>query len=350
MNEILNLLFNLTTTGKNARCILISWVLCFLTYSGWSQDPVFSRYTTNPQIDNPAASGASRNSELYAIYRNQFPALAVNYLTYNIGFSTFFDDLRSGFGLNLLYDDAADGLYTTTMATLSYAYKLQLGEGAYLNAGLSLGLGRTEVAFNKLLFPDQIDPVTGPVSGGGIPFPTDELLPRDNAVTFLDMGAGILLYMNRFFASASFHHLNNPANDFLTAEFNESNGVDGLPLRMSFRGEANLPLLEGRRETIISLHPTVLYTRQRDFGQLNAGAYVRYKDLDVGATLRLSGSTTDAIIPSVGFAFDALRAYYAYDFTISDLAGRSGGAHEIGLRYRIGPERKAEVDCFDLYR
>lgn len=349
MNRIFKTLFNLTIV-KNGLVLTFSWVFVLLTFVSYGQDPVFSRNTANPEVDNPAFAGSSRNTELHLIYRNQFPSLATNYITYAMGFNTFVDDLNSGFGLSVLYDDSADGLYLTTAAKLNYAYRLQLTDGGYLNAGLSLGFGRTAVDFDRLIFLDQIDEVTGPISGGGLPFPTDEFRPTNDFVNYLDMGAGALFYTDKFYVGGSLNHINNPTNDFLVSELATSPGVDGLPLRWAIRGGAVIPLIESRRETILALHPTALFTKQRSFWQLNAGTYLKYRTVDFGLHGRLSGSTVDAVIASVGVELEPIKFYYAYDLTISKLASFSGGAHEIGLSYRIGPEKVAEVNCFDLYR
>ena len=191
MNVILNRL--LTLTFKiNVQRVVFSLVLIMLTMTIYAQDPVFSRYSASPESDNPAFTGGTRNTTVYAVYRNQYPSLTSNYVTYAFGGSTYFDDLRSGFGISGLYDDSADGLYRSMSIKLNYSYRLQLSDGAYLNAGLSLGYGRTEVDFERLIFLDQIDPVTGPVSGGGIPFPTRELLPVKDNANYMDMGVGAL--------------------------------------------------------------------------------------------------------------------------------------------------------------
>lgn len=333
----------------NVKSLLVGWCCLLLTFVSFGQDPVFSRQTIHPQYENPAFVGASRNTDFYAVYRNQYPSLTTNYLTYNLGLSTFVDDLSSGFGVGVMHDDSADGLYRTTSIEAQYSYRLQLQDGAYLSSGLSLGYGLTEVDFDRLTFLDQIDPVTGPRFSGGLPVPTGEQRPTDSKVGYLDMGAGVVFYTNKFFVGGGLHHVNNPANDFLVNEFQESTGVDGLPMRWSISAGATIPILETSRELIFAFYPSLFYTRQRDFGQLQVGGFFKYKQLDFGLTTRLSGDTPDAVVGSFGASFGAAKIYYAYDYTISSL-GSSGGAHELGFGYRIGPEYKPEVDCFDLFR
>lgn len=333
----------------NVKYYLIGWLSIVLTFVAYGQDPVFSRQTIHPQYENPAFVGASRNTDVYVVYRNQYPSLTTNYLSYNLGVSTFVEDLRSAIGIGILHDDSADGLYRTTSVNAQYAYRLQFGSDAYLNAGLSLGYGFSQVDFNRLTFLDQIDPVTGPRFGGGLPVPSSEFLPSDDRVSYLDMGAGALLYMDKFFIGGALHHVNNPANDFLVNPSEQSKGVDGLPMRWTISAGMTIPILETRRELIFAFYPSLFYTRQRDFGQLQVGGFLKYKKLDFGLTTRISGETADAVVGSLGASFGAMKVYYAYDYTISSL-GSSGGAHEIGFGYRIGPEHKPEVDCFEMFR
>lgn len=325
------------------------FVLCILTCASQAQDPVFSRYSAHPQSDNPAFTGTSRTTNVYMVYRNQYPAIGSNYVTYALGGATYIDHLRSGFGLSVLYDDSANGLYTTMSATGNYAYRIEIAGDAHLNIGLSLGYGRVDIAYSRLIFPDQIDALEGAISPGGLPYPTNELRPSQDRTDYIDMGVGGLVYMNQWYMGLSLNHLNNPANDFLTDVQNNSVSVDGLPMRWTILAGAELPLIDTYRESILSLQPQILYSRQNGFGQLLLSGYVRYKTVDIGVSYRLSGPTSDAIVLSTGIEWNKMKLYYAYDWTISELAGRTGGAHEIGLSLILKEASERAVDCFNFF-
>ncbi len=48
------------------------------------------------------------------------------------------------------------------------------------------------------------------------------------------------------------------------------------------------------------------------------------------------GNSNEALIFSMGLIFDYFEFGYSYDFTISELSARTGGAHEISLQYEFG--------------
>ena len=48
------------------------------------------------------------------------------------------------------------------------------------------------------------------------------------------------------------------------------------------------------------------------------------------------GNSNEALIFSMGLIFDYFEFAYSYDFTISELSARSGGAHEVSLQYEFG--------------
>ena len=334
----------------NARLWLVSWCLTIFIVSSQGQDPVFSRYSVHMEQENPAFAGALRQTTAYAVYRNQYPQISTDYVSYAIGGATYLPDLRSGVGISMLFDDSADGFYQNLMVKVNYSYRLPISSNAHLNAGISIGYGRTDINFDRYIFPDQLDPVLGPISPGGTPFPSDELQPAEESADFIDMGAGVILQKPDYYIGFSLHHLNNPNNDFLVSSSNSEITADGLPMRWSFAAGYTLVLLESPRERIWAYHPQVLYTRQADLSQLQIGQFLSYRDFDFGLAYRLSGRTSDALIISAGIGWDHIDIYYAYDLTISSLANRSGGAHEIGIGLRIGEPTEGSVDCFDFYR
>jgi hypothetical protein len=91
------------------------------------------------------------------------------------------------------------------------------------------------------------------------------------------------------------------------------------------------------------------YQRQGKYNQADIGLYY-YKDpLIFGLWYRgvplITSQAGDAIIGLVGIKTEQLHIGYSYDFTISNLIGASGGAHEISLVYEfnsfsLGTQRK----------
>ena len=81
------------------------------------------------------------------------------------------------------------------------------------------------------------------------------------------------------------------------------------------------------------------FQKQAKFYQTDIGLYY-YKDpLIFGLWYRgipfVTSQAGDAIIGLVGFKTSQFHIGYSYDFTISNLIGSTGGAHEISLIYEF---------------
>ena len=75
--------------------------------------------------------------------------------------------------------------------------------------------------------------------------------------------------------------------------------------------------------------------QQGEYHQLNAGVYVNKYPLVVGAWFRHNFENADAVIALVGLQWESLRIGYSYDYTLSELQGNSGGAHEVSLSWQF---------------
>lgn len=315
------------------------------------QDPVFSQFYNAPLELNPAFAGNSYASTVALNYRNQWPLVQNVYQTYSASIDKYVDRYRSGLGLNLSTDSAGDGALKTTKISSFYAYRLPVKDDMYLKIGIEAGVINARLDWNKLFFPDQIDPEFGRVSPGGTPFPSFEVQPDKLSNNYFDVSSGLLLYNPLFFAGLSFKHLTSPDDSFL----NGGNTFAGLPMRISFHGGFQINLEEGRnkKDEGAFITPNVLYVRQADFSQLTFGAYTSYRQLLVGAWYRHAFSNPDAVIASLGVRTGAVKISYSFDFTVSSLSIDTGGSHEIGIL--INMERVTQPpsklnDCLSLFR
>jgi hypothetical protein len=78
---------------------------------------------------------------------------------------------------------------------------------------------------------------------------------------------------------------------------------------------------------------------QGKFFQSDVGLYYYIDPLIFGLWYRgiplITSQAGDAIIGLVGIKTDQLHIGYSYDFTISNLIGSTGGAHEISIVYEF---------------
>jgi type IX secretion system PorP/SprF family membrane protein len=337
---------------KNVRLILTIMKTLIVCGFVWSQDPIYSQFFTAPMQMNPALAGNTVKPRVGFHYRNQWIGIPNAFSTYSATYDQYFKEANSGLGFTVQGDQAGNGLLSTYNALANYSYRLGVNDDFSVKFGVEAGVGQSRINWDKLIFLDQLDPLTGPVSPGGVPGSTREIRPNELNKTYLDLGAGLVAFTDKFFGGLSLKHLNNPNNGIISRG---ANSKDGLPLRMTIHGGGQFLLRERNRiQPAVVLYPQVMWLRQGAFNQLNLGAHVNYMSILLGTYYRQTSNNGDAIIGMVGWEKSIFRIGYSYDFTISKFAqANGGGAHELSLILNFGREDDDKVDyndCFGLFR
>jgi type IX secretion system PorP/SprF family membrane protein len=162
------------------------------------------------------------------------------------------------------------------------------------------------------------------------------------------MSAGILAYSKYIYGGFSIKHLNTPNEAFIGVKDNLN---EGLPLRYSLHIGGEIPLFENNKNIKKAfISPNLLWIRQADFGQLNAGAYAGLGMVYAGAWYRYSKTNSDAAIFLIGIQKGLFKIGYSYDVTLSALGSESGGAHEISMGIRLREPKQDINDCLHLFR
>lgn len=330
-------------------------LICFVTISFLikAQDPVFSQFYHNPLGINPGFAGNTSAPLFHLNYRNQWPGFGNAYSTYAFSYSQFFNSINSGLGVQLLHDQAGDGILQTTNLTFSYSYRVKIRKGYYIKGGMEAGFGSLFLDWNRFTFGDAIDPRIGPISPGGIPFPTAEVAPDQNNLRYFDLGAGVLIYNEHYYAGISLQHVNAADLTFLESS-REFSGESNLPTRLNITAGYQFLYKKGNKNREPSfITPNVLYTRQAGFSQITGGANINYDKIIGGLWYRHSGQNPDAFIALFGYKMDFFKFCYSYDYTISDLTIQSGGSHELGIVVNLEqffPEKQNYNDCLSIFR
>lgn len=326
-----------------------------------AQDPLFSQFFSTPITLNPAFAGVTYAPRLSATYRNQWPIHAddgsVYAATYAASYEQFIPAFNSGIGVLVLTDNDGNGLYKTTNFTANYAYRIAVNDEFNIRLGVNAGFKQSNIDWDRLVFLDQLDPITGSVDAVGNPNISNEQRPEDLSNTIFDVGAGMLAYTSKFYGGISLQHLTTPDEGFFKTN---TSLLDGLPLRTSIHAGAEFIVKEGNKRNPSSfVSPNILFAKQGDQGQINAGALYNHGVVFGGAWYRHAFTNGDAVIAVVGMQYDILKIGYSYDFTLgSSVAARSGGAHEVSLVINfdnsesVRSKRRAEryIDCFKIFR
>jgi len=203
--------------------------------------------------------------------------------------------------------------------------------------GFQPGIGFVNVNYNKLLFGDQI------VRGGNVP--TIETPPQN--LIYPDIGAGMLVYDNRFWAGMSVYHINKPTESIL-------NGFSESVLNIKFSAHGGYKILLDDEDTdadkLRSVSIAMHYSSQFLWDQLDIGGYFSkgmfnfglwYRGLPVFKSYLPGYSNNDAIAVILGYRTNRMNFGYSYDFTISKLTIGSYGSHELTFSYQLcNPKKK----------
>lgn len=333
----------------NKLALFLVFFLSHLSITG-AQDPVFSQFYAHPLELNPALAGNSGGTRAGLNYRNQWNGLSSNYITYSISADQFLHGLNSGVGISLLSDEAGQGIYRTFSGELSYAYQIELRNNFKIKMGIQPGFISVRLDYDKLIFRDQIDPIEGPISPGGLPYPTSEIAPDQTSLTKFDLGMGAMVHNEYFYAGLALKHLLRPDLNFYPEVTNTKHG---LPLRVVAHTGVRIPLGAVRygREPELSILPNLLFVKQGVMGQINGGSVLQVRNLYFGLYYRHAFRNPDAVILSLGFDASNIRIGYSYDATVSGLGFNSGGTHEISLSAVFYQDNGGKYsDCTKLFR
>ena len=315
---------NLTGSILVKRIIYLVGLSFIILTDSFGQDPTFSQFYANALYLSPSFAGATNEYRLAVNYRDQWPAVPGVFNTYSISFDKAMPNFNSGIGVLATYDVAGSGNLSTTNIGLLYSYDFNINKEWHIRPGVEFKFYYLGLDIGKLVFNSQI---TGSGTSPSVTPP-----PFDN-VADIDFATSALVYNSRTWAGFTLDHLLTPKMSFY--------GNDAtLPAKFNFYGGTQiLKQTRLRQKTQEILSVAVNFQKQGKFYQSDLGLYF-YKDpIIFGIWYRgiplVTSQVGDAIIGLIGIKTKQLHIGYSYDFTISNLIGSTGGAHEISLVYEF---------------
>ncbi len=319
-----------------------------------AQDPQFSQFYASPIYLNPALAGGTDRSRMGVNYRNQWPSLTHSFRTISAYIDYFSKAFESGVGIIINEHKESFLDFTSREIGAVYSYKMPIASGVVFRSGFQLSYFQKNVNFDELVFGNQIDIDNGQVIG-----PSGEVLDRGLTVNFLSASAGGILYTSNFWLGAAVHHINQPNQSLVDAE-------SKLSRKYSIHSGYKLFLKKGRRLRTVeyqfqerSATFAVNYKSQGGFNQLDVGLQLYFQPLVLGAWYRgIPVQSVNRIIKNESIIFltglelsKDLAFGYSYDYTVSQLAGSTGGAHEFSITYTFGiikkrTKRDTILPCF----
>jgi len=309
--------------------ILLIFGFLSLIMNCFSQDVSFSQINSSILYLNPAFAGSRKCPELSMTYRNHWPSLGSQYVTSVVTYEQYIRDLKSGFGILLMNDRSANGIYSLNSFNIYYSNQQKLTNNLNIKFGLEFSYKQNFIDSKKLFFEDSFN---------GVAFTnyTNESFLNNFKVNYFDVGTGILLFNDKWFAGFSVSHINQPNQTLIYGE-------SYLPVKVGVHGGGHIHLDQStdRRKNVIYI-PSFSYLSQGESSQLTVNNNVKSGKFLVGAGFRFveGYSYRDAVIFNFGVDTGDLVFHYGYDLTTSQLGPGSGGAHEITTIIRVSERQR----------
>lgn len=315
--------------------LLISWMVLPLK----AQDVAFSQFFANPLYLNPAFAGSGVGPRIILNYRNQWPSLPGNFVSYAASYDQYFSALSGGIGIQVLSDQIGDNNFQHNQVAIMYSNNLTINRNLVLKTGFQYMFAQRSLNWTGLIFPDEIDARLGIQPGT-----TQEILPFQNVTNanMHDFSAGAILFSEQFYGGFAVHHLTQPNQSLIPP------GVVPWNLRTTLHAGANFEVVRGSRNMPgTTLSPNIIAIFQGPATQVNIGSYITRGPLVGGLWYRIG----DSFIVSLGLQQGVFRMGYSYDITISRLRAAALGSHEISFaiqlesKERIPRRKMVKIKC-----
>lgn len=295
------------------------------------QDAQYSQYMFNGIYINPAYAGYKEQLNVHSFYRNQWTGITGAPKSMSLAV----DAIANSGNVGLAFQVASDklGAQNSVSAYANYAYRLRVGksESSRLALGVGLGVLQQGIDGNNLNARDEGDNFI-PIGN------QNEIVP--------DARAGVFYSDDRFYAGFSADNLiaqyilnqRNLSVYFQTPKthFYLTAGML-LPINESVQLKPSFLLKDDRGgPTSLDINAFVLLGNKIWVGGSYRTAVKLYNKSYLQSNLQKTNSAVGMV---EFFATNFLRLGYAYDQTLSSLAGYSGGSHEISVGFTIKPKK-----------
>ncbi|MCS6818831.1 MAG: PorP/SprF family type IX secretion system membrane protein, partial [Chitinophagales bacterium] len=300
----------------------------------YGQDVVMSQFYAAQLYLNPALTGIAYGPRFSVNYRNQWPAMGggfnAGYTTYMGAFDMHVDRIRSGIGLMIIADQMMNNIFGNYYVSASFSPQIKFKRNMALKMGVSGTYIHRRLKWSELQFSDMINPYTGFFDATGNPNPTGEAAPGRLSLHRGDIAAGFVFFTQKLY-------LGFAVNNFIMNKENFSDAVEArTPMRFTLHFGGSFPIKNKRSyRHNIYLSPNVLIANQARNVQINGGLLLGIDWAYFGAQFRYVINNPESAIMVVGVKKGKFRFGYSYDYPVSTLINRTGGAHELTFTFNI---------------
>lgn len=278
------------------KLLLTYLLLIFVLFASQAQDLQFSQFNNSRLITNPSFAGSDSGIYVNSGYRNQWPGLAGNFVSYFFSADAHVKKAHTSIGF-VAYNDRtrqnsiASNSYSIIIAPQLYIKKLNL----VVKPSIQFSFIQSKIDLSKL-------PIT--------------------EKTYFDYSTSVLLYNDWASLGLGYFHFTKPNQSFIIGA--------SAPLNSRLMVNFSTKSFQVFKNKNYGLGFSLFYSKQALFNRLHYKAALTYKlmSFNIGYLFK------DAISIGIGLNCKRINFGYGYDLNISKLRN-SQGSHELILGIRI---------------
>jgi len=296
----------------------------------YAQDIVFSQFEQVASYYNPAYAGFGRALGAGMSVRNQWGNTNGDYFyTYVFG-DYFFDEYKSGGGLDFSYSDANSGASTNFTVGARYNYHLTLYKKWTTAIGLSASYASVKMITERFVFEDQLNPSGGTTA-------TSENVGVIESRGYFDLGIGTVFYVEEQTEfSLGLKHINFPHLKSLHDEKTPIKPMVSLFVKHRIKVAGSFYRPDSRK---VFMLPSLLFLKQAQFNQVKFGSAVEIELVQFGLYYRTGLGKLEtqytrgaAFVLMGGLKTESFNMTYSYDMDLSS-ERIPASSHEVSLIY-----------------
>lgn len=288
-----------------------------------AQNYNFSDPYTEKILFNPAYSGLSEISEINLSYSKSF----FNDL-YSLSYNRLFSRYNSGFGLLLSNNRLGKGAINNLNISGIYNYRLKINYKSILNTAIQITYFEQSVNSDKLIFSNQINPVTQTISSDNYEF-------FGNTFRTYDFSFGSSYISNKYRIGIAVHHIDK--------YFNNSATIIIKPEIIAYFGKIfSINISENSHKLLIT--PEIIWQTQNNFNQLIYAVHGIYNIFLTRIFIKhnINFNTFESTI-SIGLNYTKFRLLYTYNISFTKYLYLPTSTNGISLRYNFGKRKKINI-------
>ncbi len=272
---------------------------------------------------NPAYSGLSDYSEINLNF-------SVNFFNnlYSASYNQYFENLHSGIGIMAVNNRLGKGSINELNFSFIYSYKIKLNYKSIINTALQIGYFEQSVNSEKLIFSNQIDPVTNIINPN-----TSEFFNKTFRTYRFSFGTTYI--SNKYRTGFSIQNIDKLV-------YNNTDNII-TPVYTAYFGKVFSVNLYNQNNKLL-LTPEIIWQSQNNFHQLIYAVHGIYNIFLTRFFLKqnLKFNIFESGI-TIGLNYIKFRFTYTYNIAFTKYISLPFSSNQITLRYNLGKQKKINI-------